>query len=258
MGNNIGIDPETPLRLAEAACRNAHELEIESLILAGRESFGRATSLAILGQEECGKAIGLVCVAWGLLPRQEPDLGTFLRHHRTKQLFGWLALPEAAEFFAALWQPPFIEAFKAWVDSVQGIESEQDIGPAIRAFGVDLPRMIAPLAPELEVKGRQLRAALNRLQETVWDNGELDLLKQRGFYVDVAPGDGAISEPKQIVRTNFDEQAARLHRLLGFADDLSSHALRGEELKVFRDHVIPELVKHRGEGALRDPKQARP
>jgi AbiV family abortive infection protein len=247
------MNPNTAHRLATASLTNALEFEAQATLCFDRRWFGRACSLAILGQEEAGKAIYFFQVAIGAL-RLKPDaVKVLFRKHVPKQQLGQAPVVAGASFnWGAM-----VSAFRAAVQPlVDADASSLDALPAA-TFDELLRRSLDGFerAVESDPAGRAefvkvMRGVVSGLAEI-----DLDGLKQSGLYVDYNEKSGVVSAPQEIV-----EEAARaqLRMLKEVAEMLTTmlDAVPADAVERMRAILEPRIA----EGAMkqRERGSARP
>jgi AbiV family abortive infection protein len=243
------MEPVIMLRLAQAAQGNARSYERDARTLAKQRSYGHATALAILGQEECGKATALWHLAAGTMRKSDKDIDTLFSNHKTKQMFGALPLSAAAVFLAALPRKELTAVIKSYAKSIGDSPSEADLVRCFASFRRDLEKLCAKHAARLEETGRRLRDAVVHRDQEVRVKGHIQHLKHRGLYVGHERRTKAIQEPSQVTKADYRAQIDCLRENLMLIGDLLSKIKSEQDLIYFRKMMIPMLM----DGVARKP-----
>ena len=212
----LSMEPHEALRLARAATVNARDYELQAKLLCDHGWHGRATSLAILGLEEAGKAIYLFLIAIGAVPVKNNWEEMIFRKHAPKQVIG-LAPTIGEELLS--WTGVFavFEEVRDQLTDVKIADVDESMGEEIQSRARTLGLSIIARAEKERGFVHAMVERLVRSLKVVQDRS-LDELKQRGLYVgpDV---DGGVSAPQSIDRDSAEAQIARLARAVELATE---------------------------------------
>lgn len=208
------LNTEHAYRLAAAAYANARGLAEDARVLAGSGSFGRATALAVVGIEECGKARIYIQFMTGYWAKSEKALSLALADHVSKQMC--VALPRAAlsdllavipeEELAAVCLPFFAELADA--------SAQTDLTAARAEFEVAVTGLFNRYAEPMEAVAKRVRLEMESRRIQVQHQRALQKLKHNGLYVDLDPQNRAVTQPSDIGSDVYQAQAAQLAELI--------------------------------------------
>ncbi len=249
------MNPNTAHRLATASLTNALEFEAQANFCFDRRWFGRACSLAILGQEEAGKAMYFFQVAIGAL-RFKPDaVKVLFRRHVPKQqlgqapvfgesLAGWSVM--AAALHTSMGR--FVDADESKLESATPDEIEamlrQSLDDFEHALGSDSP------GEAQFVEG---------IRNTVFALRELDLdgLKQSGFYVDYDEKTGVVSTPEKIDSATATAQLECLREIVAVLTTMLN-AVPAGAVDRLRELLLPLLAEAAARGKAANTMSLKP
>jgi AbiV family abortive infection protein len=164
------------LEVAQSAVANADQLARGSDCLLKSGFFGPAAALAIIGQEEAGKAVLYTMIGFGLVPEDAvPSAINRARHHQSKQLLGSLghALAQIAP------------RIRPHIDRIpDSLETREEV---VQPLLSDLVSLVDNLVRSFFAEHPDFERRLTRIAE----NSPLQNLKHRGLYAD---GERSVSE----------------------------------------------------------------
>ncbi len=177
-----------------AAFDNAKSLHRDGRQLFRARSWGRAAALAVIGQEEAGKAVVFFLLTLGRIRSDAVDdlLALLRRDHRSKQV---LALIPRLIGEVARKVRPMVRDVR-----IPREARLDDIKDALMAIMPDLVKEVESLVTTVDVE-----AETHSIQE----RRALEALKHRGLYVDSGPT-GALSVPRAVKRKEADEALSSL------------------------------------------------
>lgn len=200
------MKPYKSYLIGQEALKNAQEYADQADLLAERGWHGRSLSLAILGQEEVGKATYFTLLAVGRLKYKPKAIGEMFRGHTAKQ-----RMSQVYVAFESLAENPAIADF-----------FRDAVGPVLRELPDDLSaeseerlqllfhqlkaRLDSYTAARPEIAGA-FRDELPKIMEKAWIVS-LDPLKCMGLYVDHEEATGLIRSPAMLT-----EAQAVVHRM---------------------------------------------
>ncbi len=180
-------------KAAHASLQNARELLKEVELLNEHSYYARALSLAIIGQEELGKAVIFAAASLGLFPGLRERLSKRGLHnpafeHELKQLlmeYWGIALWQTEEWHQELgneigWENWTAFSDVEWLEELFNSISKED-----------------PSSTDILKKFGKAKKIIKKLRLVDLENRTTDEIKQAGFYIDLKP-DGSISKPLEI------------------------------------------------------------
>jgi len=181
------------LDVAKAAVDNASSLTRAAETLLEARHPGPATALAIIGQEETGKALLYTLIGFGLVPEDAiPEAINLARDHRRKQQLAMVGhvlthiAPKLRPYFDGV--PDDLEASEELLRPLLS-EILPVLLDEVKAFFVERP----------DFEERIGAIVVNR---------ELQDLKHRGLYVDVS--DGRVLDPSTVTAAEASAALANL------------------------------------------------
>lgn len=192
---------------------NAEAFIDDARSLTERGSYGHATALLVLAEEEIGKGL-----FWRMRMMGIRVPGKLLRHHRAKQI----AKFSVYDFMAVL----ILDLLEGLKENVFSEPDEEKRQTKMKAFAAETKRRWEETDPEA------FRLWFDREIETL---ASLDELKQRGLYVDVLE-DGTLLSPLDFGEREalehlrrVEERYRRFQRLVGHPSEVTEEKL--EETK---------------------------
>jgi AbiV family abortive infection protein len=206
------MKPYESYLIGQAAFRNAQEYADQADLLAERGWHGRSLSLAILGQEELGKATYFTLLAVGRLKYKPRAILEMFRVHTAKQRMSqvYAAFESLAENSAIM------EFFRDAVEPVVreipddlSAESEERLQLLFRQLRTRLDSYAAA-RPEI---ADAFREELPKALERAWI-ASLDPEKCMGLYVDYEETAGVIRSPAMLTESQAAVRRLELRKKL--------------------------------------------
>jgi len=190
--------PEQARKGCQLAIGNAEQLTSCAQYLADRGHYGPAVSLTVLSAEEAMKGVLLAGVAAGF-EFGDAVVGKFLTQHKPRHAVAGIS--ELYGFLMSKWTS-IIRSLQEEFPELQGDEYESARKQKVQDLVSELNAM-ADAPP-----------GQSGLSELDWWHGS-DSLKQRGFYVDLAP-DGWRT-PRSLTKAHFEEASRVTARAIDHA-----------------------------------------
>jgi hypothetical protein len=247
------MNPIRLFRAAQAALQSAKRCETDAQLLSHHGSHGHAAGLAILGQEECGKAFTLFLVAAGILAKSEDDVRAALKDHKTKQLFGTAPFAAIEAFLSLVPKEAYIAGVRYFGPVIEsGATTAQEPGAATE-LARRLDEQCAPVRVQLEEAGDRVRTALEAHNREISEENRLQSLKHQGFYVDVDFDSGVTHGPDGVTDTDAVAQIERLSNALSFIEPVITAIDSDEQFAEYRRGVMLGIAH-----AQRNPSESQP
>lgn len=231
------MDIKDSIRIASLAYANADKFKSDAELLGAHESYGHAISLTVLGREEAAKSFYFWFVSLGAFPGIPSVMEKMLVSHGPKLAIS-TAFLEGDELYEAV--EKLVDAFVAETAILNREalnSSESDVWKAVaQLLRVHLPRI-------RDVIGR---LQLDKVQDRVCQSRELNVLKQRGFYVDFSFDSAEVSSPEAISQSVFQEHLDRLVESLKICGALLAVCNNSEAIQSAKEHLAPLLLEVQG------------
>jgi AbiV family abortive infection protein len=226
------MKPYDSYLIGQAAVLNAKDYSAQAELLAERSWYGRAQALAVLGQEEVGKAMYFTLLSLGGLRYKPKAIQQMFGDHTAKQRMShmWLGMSEllgdtSLQAFVKEALGPLISNLP---DSLT-VEAEERLRTSLAELPTRLDA-IAEATPSLATSFEKIKAAaVEALQAQT-----LDPDKWAGLYVDYDAATGSIRIPSAGSLQNYDQHASALRRKLTICDELFPVIPDGYTLTRFR------------------------
>lgn len=236
------MDLRVAHELARAAQAGADDYLVECRLLLDHGHTGRATALAVLGQEEVGKALYFHLVSIGAMRLKRDSLKAMFRNHRAKQ-----SLSGAFVAAAAMLREP--ELLNCVQRVLAGLFDEDD-----RAAGeYSLDEMRGELEPRLLKVQRRLAyinsaanfiAEIDAIARRVQDKN-LSLVKESGLYVGLAEDGATVLDPRSTPMALARKQTSDLEMAIGRLREIFPNDLDFKASNQLHSFLSPLLVKFR-------------
>lgn len=187
--NAHSMDDESLFATARECAENAKSLANDASALANNQSYGRATALAILGQEEAGKAFALVGISFGMFPKKKEFVNQIGRHHTLKQLFHQLS--------ALTSQLAHSLDLEGWVEHrAQIAEERHSSNPElsedqIAAEALRFQDLVPDMKQYFDINEKKITESVDDIENRLKEQR-----KQKGFYVDFDSSGNVTSSPR--------------------------------------------------------------
>lgn len=187
------MTPEDCHLVSQAAYRNACEYLEQSDVLADRGWYGRATALAVLGQEEIGKATYFKLLGLGLLKYKPKAINEMFGKHLPKQRMSQILVVIEGAAKSEVLVAFLRDCLGLLLRSLPAEATEQELRQVLDDLR---PRLDAYCAIHPEI-GAEFRRMIMPAAEDAW-GVSLDNLKLRGLYVDFDKAHGRVRDPTEM------------------------------------------------------------
>lgn len=217
-GNQPTLEPRVAWRIAVASYKNACAYVEQCALLTEHGWHWRACSLAILGQEEAGKALYFWSVAIGAM-RQKPDaLEAMFESHEWKQRFAQVAVDFVVmrkRFTAAV--QPMLESVHSLAQADPPISNEGQLIAALSQLQQQLMQHMESISPEITASVAPLKGRVRGLKRY-----SAQKAKHMGLYVGLSKDRRNVLMPERVERRRFRREATVLKIVLRLAAPLFS------------------------------------
>jgi AbiV family abortive infection protein len=206
------MNPILMIRASKAACRNAEDYLTEARILAEHGAFGHATGLAVLGTEECGKAMACAQLAIGTMDKSDTVVMSLFKRHEPKQLFGAFPLEALTHLLEPVLER-IVHVVRRWMDNAERDPALLASPETLRRFAAEVMSECGSLEdPSLADEWARFRAQLQQHVREVNDERRLQDIKHRGLYVDLHRNKDVVLEPSEVLAGEYERQRGVLGR----------------------------------------------
>jgi AbiV family abortive infection protein len=221
MPKHILLTRTQALSVARAALHNARTLRRSSELSAENRIYGAATALAVLAAEEAAKSLQAYLFAFGGDAKLE-TWGSMFRQHRPKQAIA----------FAGACASECVSKLSARTDKLRarlmGRYADRPENERAEAAWCYFQRYLERVFRTRRVQLEGYAAVVQARWSAVVEDGELDDIKKRGFYVDFDPDTQEVLDPRAIGQSEFERQRADLQALMIVLDTIDGLAVGAE------------------------------
>ncbi|MCC7014874.1 MAG: AbiV family abortive infection protein [Planctomycetes bacterium] len=234
---------------SQASLQNAREFLEQAELMATRGWHGRAMAMAILGQEEVGKAFWQSQIAFGFLPADGQLLQAIRRKHWSKQLIA-IALESLTGVVERLSSHP--DAARIEADLKRDLKAAPGAAEESHRLAIVVGQM-RHLKPLLEPFCREMATAWSALdaQLELIRDGTADAEKQRGLYVDIDESTTKVRTPSDVTPDETAREIRRLQEILASSGDTVPAAESQEQLAHVRQAIAPMMERWRANRSRR-------